>query len=116
MSIHKNVLKSLFCFSVFSLFLDSMEHSSTDVLENVTLPCLKVLASSIQKASKTLEDKVEVVEFFSVVNSATLILISCKFCMQLLYTRHSENGKSLNSCINFFKFKYLNCEEMCIVA
>ena len=47
-----------FSLLVFSLFLDSMKTVSTDVLENVTLPCLKVLANTIQKASTALDEKV----------------------------------------------------------
>eukprot|EP00795_Rhopilema_esculentum_P010771 gene10771-19563_t len=42
---------------VFNLFLDSMRDSNTDVLENVTLPCLKIIAKSIQDATTNTEEK-----------------------------------------------------------
>lgn len=52
------LIYDLFCPTVFNLFLDSMQDCNTDVLENVTLPCLKILANSIQKATKASEEKV----------------------------------------------------------
>ena len=48
-----------------------MQDSNTDVLENVTLPCLKILANSIQKATKASEEKVTLALF--AVCSSTIV-------------------------------------------
>ncbi len=89
-------------FLVFNLFLDSVQLNNADVTENVTLPCLKILADSMQQLTKTQEDKVN--NLFELKIFVRCLLLNFLKAVKTLLTFDFIESLSfcLCSCFSFF--------------
>eukprot|EP00794_Sanderia_malayensis_P006454 gene6454-7186_t len=80
---------------VLNLFLDSVKLNNADVAENVTLPCLKILAECMQKVSKSEDDKaVKRSDVAAQGINALKWLKSSKYSLQYWRARNKEPTRS----------------------